>query len=83
LPPIPVLSKKSGWTFEASHFADQKAYYEPRLEDSRTKAVVVYLQGKDQPNLGDWLAPLNTWTKVKDLKIDGNPLLIFQKKSGK
>ena len=78
-PPIPVISKKSGWSFVADRYQDQSKFYDLRLNDPRTKAVVFYLQETPAEVRASWEAHLGQWTKVKDSLIQGKSLLIYLK----
>ncbi len=47
LPPIPILSKKSGWAFSANRLEDQRAFLTGKLSDPKLKAFVFYCREPD------------------------------------
>ncbi len=79
-PPIPVLSRKSGWSFVIDHYADQSRYLKERLSDPRVEGIVLHYG----PTSGN---PHEQWQKdimefgfqpTRSEKIMDNTVIIFR-----
>lgn len=79
-PPIPVLSRKSGWSFVLDRYADQAAFLKQRLGDRRAKGVVAYFGSNSGPAFEDWRKDILQagFREKMTLNIENNHMILFQ-----
>lgn len=68
-PPIPIISKKSGWSFTADRLVEQKRFLLEKLSDPRLKAIVFYCRMPGADSLfQEWRSSDPRITQMKILK---------------
>jgi hypothetical protein len=80
-PPIPILSRKTGWSFVLTRWEDQNSFWKIRMQDPRLSGVVLYMMDSNSELAKPWAESLKSagWTPKPVEAFDHHQLLVFSK----